>query len=85
MIGFSPKPINLTYSSIPIENISAFDKNAGYVSGSVRRYGNHKYIALDDITQTVHHIWNDTDPLNIYAYDLYLDSKIANLEALSHV
>lgn len=85
MIGFSPKPINLTYSSIPIENISEFDKNAGYVSGSVRRYGNNKYIALDDIAQTVHHIWNDTDPLNIYAHDLYSDSKIANPKAIDIV
>lgn len=85
MIGFSPKTINLTYSSIPTENISEFDKNSSYVAGSVRRYGNNKYIALDDIPQTVNHVWNDTDPLNIYAYDLYADSKIANPKAVNIV
>lgn len=76
MIGFTPKPINLDYSSIPLEKISEFDKNSGYVQGATRRYGNNIYIALGDINPTVHHIWNDTDPLNIYGYDLYTDAKI---------
>ena len=83
MIGFSPKPINLTYSSVPTESISEFDKNSSYVLGSVRKYGNNKYIALDDIPQTVNHVWNDTDPLNTYAYDLYLDKKISNPKTVS--
>lgn len=78
MIGFSPKPINLSYSSIPLENISEFDKNSSYVLGSIRKYGNNKYVALDDIPQTVHHVWNDTDPLNIYGFDLYTNSIIQN-------
>jgi len=78
MIGFSPKPINLNYSSIPLENISEFNKNSNYVLGAIRKYGNNKYIALDDIPQTVHHVWNDTDPMDIYGFDLYENSKIPN-------
>ena len=85
MIGFPPKPINLTYSSVPTESISEFDKNSSYVLGSVRKYGNNKYIALDDIPQTVNHVWNDTDPLNTYAYDLYSDSKITNPKVINIV
>lgn len=78
MIGFSPKPINLSYSSIPLENISEFNKNSNYVLGAIRKYGNNKYVALDDIPQTVHHVWNDTDPLNSYGFDLYTNSIIQN-------
>ena len=85
MIGFPPKPINLTYSSVPTESISEFDKNSSYVLGSVRKHGNNKYIALDDIPQTVNHVWNDTDPLNTYAYDLYSDSKITNPKVINIV
>ena len=76
MIGFTSRPINFTYSSIPLEPISDFNKNEGYVLGSIRKYNNNIYVALDDIPKTVNHIWNDTDPLNIYGYDLYLDAKI---------
>lgn len=83
MIGFIPKPINLTYSSVPLENISEFDKNASYSAGSLRRYENSKYIALKDIPQTVNIVLNDTDPLNFYAWDLYLDAKVSNLNSVS--
>lgn len=76
MIGFTPRPINLQYTSIPLENISEFDKNSGYALGSIRRYGTYKYIALDDIAPTVHFVWEDLEPLNIYGYDLYNDEVI---------
>lgn len=76
MIAFSPKNITPTFSSIPLEEISEFDKNSGYVLGSIRRYGTYKYIALDDITPTVHFVWEDLEPLNIYGYDLYNDEVI---------
>jgi len=85
MIGFTPKPINLTYSSIPLEPISQFNKNSGYIQGTTRVYNNNIYIALGDIAPTVHHVWNDTDPLNVFGYDLYTDAKIPDPTSVSIV
>lgn len=76
MIVFESKPISATYNSIPLENISAFDKNSGYIKGARRIYDNKIYEALTDITKTVNHIWNDTDSSNKYGFDLYTNAKI---------
>lgn len=83
MIAFTPKTITPTFSNIPLENISNFDKNSGYISGSIRKYQNYKYIALDDIAPTVNHVWYDLEPLNIYGYDLYTDSIIPDATSVS--
>lgn len=76
MIVFESKPITTTFNSIPLENISAFDKNSDYVQGSQRIYNNNVYEALTDISKTVNHIWHNLDSSNIYGYDLYTDAKI---------
>ena len=47
MIVFESKKINTTFNSIPLENISTFDKNSAYISGAQRIYDNKIYEALD--------------------------------------
>lgn len=76
MIIFESKPITTTFNSIPLENISAFDKNSAYIKGARRIYDNKIYEALTDIPKTVNHIWNDTDSINKYGFDLYTNAKI---------
>lgn len=76
MIVFESKPITTTFNSIPLENISAFDKNSAYIKGAQRIYNNNVYEALTDIPTTVNHIWNDTDTSNKYGFDLYTNAKI---------
>ncbi len=76
MIVFESKPITTTFNSIPLENISAFDKNSAYIEGAERIYDNKIYRALIDIPQTVNHIWNDTDSSNKFGFDLYTNAKI---------
>lgn len=76
MIIFESKPITTTYNSIPLENISALDKNSDYIKGARRIYDNKIYEALTDIPKTVNHIWNDTDSSNKYGFDLYTNAKI---------
>lgn len=76
MIIFESKPIITTFNSIPLENISAFDKNSAYIKGTQRIYDNKIYEALTDIPKTVNHIWNDTDSSNKYGFDLYTNAKI---------
>lgn len=76
MIVFESKPITTTFNSIPLENISLFDKNSAYVKDSTRIYNNNIYKALTDIIQTVNHIWNDTDPTDIFGFDLYTNERI---------
>lgn len=76
MIVFESKPIVTTFNSIPIENISAFDKNSAYVQGAQRIYNNNVYEALTDIPKTVNHVWHNLDTSNTYGYDLYTDAKI---------
>ena len=76
MIVFESKKINTTFNSIPLENISAFDKNSAYVLGAQRIYDNKIYEALVDIPKTVNHIWNDTDSSNKFGFDLYTNARI---------
>lgn len=76
MIVFESKPITTTFNSIPLENISAFDKNSAYIKGQLVIYSNNAYEALTDITPTVQFIWNSTDVSNKFGYDLYNDIKI---------
>lgn len=76
MIVFESIPITTTFNSIPLENISAFDKNSDYIKGARRIYDNKIYEALTDIPKTVNHIWNDTDSSNKYGFDLYTNAKI---------
>jgi hypothetical protein len=76
LIIFESKPITPSFNSIPLENISAFDKNSAYVKGAQRLYKNKIYEALTDIPQTVNHIWNDTDSSNKFGFDLYTNAKI---------
>lgn len=78
MIVFESKKINTTFNSIPLEPLSAFDKNSSYAEGSQRIYNNNVYEAATDIPKTVNHLWNDTDPSNKYAYDLYADAIISD-------
>ena len=61
MIVFESKPITTTFNSIPLENISAFDKNSAYIKGQLVIYSNNVYEALTDITPTVQFVWNSTD------------------------
>lgn len=83
MIAFVEKPILTTYNSVPLEDISIFDKNSAYIKGSQRIYNENIYEALTDIPKTVNHIWNDLDSLDIYGYDLYTDSRIPNPTSVS--
>ena len=76
MIVFESKKINTTFNSIPLENISTFDKNSAYISGAQRIYDNKIYEALVDIPKTVNHIWNDTDSANKFGFDLYTNARI---------
>ena len=76
MIVFESKPITTTFNSIPLENISTIDKNSAYISGAQRIYDNKIYEALGDIPKTVNHIWNDTDSLNKFGFDLYTNARI---------
>ena len=76
MIVFESKKINTTFNSIPLENISAFDKNSAYISGAQRIYDNKIYEALADIPKTVNHIWNDTDSADKFGFDLYTNARI---------
>ncbi len=76
MIVFESKPITTTFNSIPLENISAFDKNSAYIKGQLVIYSNNVYEALTDITPTVQFVWNSTDVSNKFGFDLYNDIKI---------
>lgn len=76
MIVFESKPITTTYNSIPLENISSFNKNSSYIQGQLCIYLNNIYSALVDITPTVQFVWNSTDVNNKFGYDLYNDIKI---------
>lgn len=76
MIVFESKPITTTFNSIPLENISAFDKNSAYIKGQLVIYSNNIYEALTDITPTVQFVWNSTDVSNKFGFDLYNDIKI---------
>lgn len=76
MIVFESKPITTTFNSIPLENISAFDKNSAYVVGAQRIYDKKIYEALGDIPKTVNHVWNDTDSANKFGFDLYTNARI---------
>jgi len=76
MIGFTPQNIGLTYSSIPLENLLLFDKNIAYLKGSEVRHGNYHFVALKDITPTVHYTWNSLNPSNKFGWDLYNDIQI---------
>jgi len=76
LIVFESKKINTTFNSIPLENISAFNKNSAYIKGQLVIYSNNVYEALTDITPTVQFIWNSTDVSNKFGYDLYNDIKI---------
>jgi len=76
LIVFESKPITTTFNSIPLENISAFDKNSAYIKGQLVIYSNNVYEALTDITPTVQFVWNSTDVSNKFGYDLYNDIKI---------
>lgn len=71
MIVFESKPITTTYNSIPLENISAFNKNSAYIKGQFCIYLNKIYKALTDITPTVQFVWNSTDISNKFGYDLF--------------
>ena len=76
MIVFESKPITTTFNSIPLENISAFDKNSAYIKGQLVIYSNNVYEALTDITPTVQFVWNSTDVSNKFGFDLYNNIKI---------
>ena len=76
MIVFESKKINTTFNSIPLENISTFDKNSAYVVGAQRIYDKKIYEALVDIPKTVNHVWNDTDSANKFGFDLYTNARI---------
>lgn len=76
MIGFKPLNIVPTFSSIPLENIQLFNKNSAYLKDSMVRYGNYKYVALDDITPTVQFVWNSLDVNNKFGFDLYNNIQI---------
>jgi len=76
LIVFESKPITTTFNSIPLENISAFDKNSAYIKGQLCIYLNNIYSALVDTTPTVQFVWNSTDTSNKFGYDLYNDIKI---------
>lgn len=76
MIVFESKPIVTTFNSIPLENISAFNKNSAYIKGQLVIYSNNVYEALTDIPPTVQFVWNSTDVSNKFGYDLYNDIKI---------
>lgn len=76
MIVFENTPITTTYSSIPLEKITAFNKNAAYIKEQLTIYDNKIYSALTDITPTVQFVWNSTDTANKYGYDLYNDITI---------
>ena len=82
MIVFESKKINTTFNSIPLENISAFDKNSAYIKGTQRIYDNKIYEALTDITPTVQFVWNSTDVSNKFGYDLYNNIKIPDPTAV---
>jgi len=76
LIVFESKPISTTFNSIPLENISAFNKNSAYIQGQLCIYLNNIYSALVDIAPTVQFVWNSTDVTNKFGYDLYNDIKI---------
>ena len=78
MIVFESKPITTTFNSIPLENISAFNKNSAYIAGQLVIYQENIYKAITDITTTVQFVWNSTDVNNKFGYDLYNDIKMPN-------
>jgi len=69
MIGFLPKNIILDYTSIPQDNISAFDKMDGYISGSFRIFEDKVYKALTIIAPLSDINFFDEDTSKLQAFN----------------
>ena len=82
MIAYEPLKINTTTNTIPIEPISDYDKNSGYVKDATRIYNGIIYKAQKDIAKTVDDVFHNEDPSNIYAYNLYTESNIEDLTSV---
>ena len=75
MIGFIPENIIVEHNSIPLEDISQFNRLDSYVKGSYRIYNDIIYKALQNIKAMTRYTWYNEDSNNNYGYD-NLNQKI---------